>query len=196
MKAREVIGALIVAGILLAVTATYISYSDQVTAMRDRGVWTADLEGKVYLVSGIVYPVITGFRADFNAYPDTPTYMEYLEDIFNDDTTGQVVMSENDTFVSLRIVVTVNCENLVEQTIMDESVRIAFPWAGGAISESGEIASFSYDLGPYVAYHERSPYELTATATIEGESSVDKTFYLTIPDLSIGPDLFPTEGWG
>ena len=184
MKIRQLFVLAVVLGVFLFVTATYVAHSDKVALMEERGVWIVELSGKVFLTGGVVYPVITDFKAKFDAYPVLPTYKDYIDDMFSFGSTNQVAVGDNETFVILEISVKSEGKDLADSILLKDTIRIAYAWAGGSISESGEIASFSYVLGPYVAYHEYSPYKLTAHASIIDGSSVEDTFHLAIPDLT------------
>ena len=184
MKLRNYIELALVLVICLFVTATYVGHMDKVALMQERGVWTVELTGTVYLTGGVVYPVISTFDADYNAYPELPSYMDYLANVFPGESTSDAPTSEDDAFVTVEIVVTAVGDGIAPRVILSDSFEIAFPWTGGAISDSGEIGTYSYTLGPHIAYYEYSPYKLTAVVTVVDEASIKDVCYLTLPDLT------------
>ena len=183
MKLKRIIGLAIVGIVLLFITASYVGYSDYAANLRTHGDWMGEVQGKVYLTGGSVYVTFTTFRAHFEASPDIPGFNEYLGDRFSSPNSKQESIPENQTFTELRVVVTVVGENGFHKTLLDKTTRIPYFWAGGDIGANNEIGSFSYEFGPYIAYHQFSPLKLTGQATC-GNSKATETFYLTIPDLT------------
>jgi hypothetical protein len=180
MKLRRMIGLGAVGVVLLFVTATYVQYSDQASLMQSRGVWTVEVEGSVYLTGGSIYGVIDNFRAQYDSSPVIPTFGEYLSDKFGAGT-KQGAVPANDTFVEMRVVVTVKGEGGYEKTLLDKTTNIPYTWAGGDFGANGLIGSFSYDLGPEIAYYEFSPFKITAKILVDNSQKAIETFYLTIP---------------
>lgn len=183
MRIRKYIGPIIVIGMLLVLTSTYVGYMEKVDQMNSRGVVEIELVGSVYLSGGEVYAVIEKFNADFNAHPDIPTYTDYLNDMFSSDASSSVSVSDNETFVEVQITITCIGDG-IERTLLDKTVKVAYVWAGGSFENDGKIAVFEYILDPYVAYYEYSPYKLTCQITVDG-NHVSESEYLTVPDLSI-----------
>lgn len=183
MKFRRMIGLGIVGIVSLFLLGSYVSYSNHIEALESRGSYGIVLEGSVYLTLGIVQPIVSSFKASFDSSPEIPGYMEYLSDRFSIGGGGPAQgVSDNETFVIVHITVTVSGADGFGSTLLDEDLRIAYLWAGG-LFDSGKIGVFSYSLGPYVAYHEFSPYKVTATVQAD-KAKIVTTEYLTIPDIS------------
>jgi hypothetical protein len=175
------IGLGIVAIVLLFITATYVQYSDQASLMKSRGVWTVDVSGGVFLAGGTLSASLSNFRAQYNAYPEIPTFGEYLGDKFGGGA-KQSAIPANDTFVKLRVIVTVKGEGDYEKTLLDKETNVPYTWAGGQMGENGLIGSFDYSLGPYVAYYEFSPFKITTKILVDGTQKAIQTYYLSIPE--------------
>ena len=184
MRIRKYIGPIIVISMLLVLTSTYVGYMEKVDLMQSRGVVEVALEGSVYLSGGQVYAVIEHFNAEFNAHPEIPTYTDYLNDMFSSDSDGSTSVSDNQTFVEVHISI-ISYGDGIERTLLDKTLKVAYVWAGGDFGTDGQIASFEYNLDPYVAYHEYSPYKITCQIEVDG-SQVTESEYLTVPDLSEG----------
>jgi hypothetical protein len=183
MRIRKLVGPILVVVFLLFITSTYVAYSDKVEAMLLNGTWEVELSGGVYLSGGQVYSVISTFDADYDSTPSIPTYMDYLNGMFSSDTDSMPSLGLNQTFVDVRIRVICDYTGLADRTLLDKTINVAYIWAGGYLTTDGQIASFSYVLGPYVADHEYSPYKLTVTIETEGKIISEST-YVTIPDLT------------
>ena len=181
MKLGRIIGLTIVAVTLLFLTATYVQYSNYAELLKDRGCWTVDVSGGVYLTGGSIYATIDQFRAQYDSSPDIPTFGQFLTDKFGSGETQQAV-PENDTFVKLRVVVTVKGENGYDDVLLDKATNVPYTWAGGSIGQNGLIGAFDYSLGPYVAYYEFSPLKITTKVLIDGSQKAIQTFYLSIPE--------------
>ena len=175
------IGLAVVGVMMLFVTATYVQYSDQTSLMKSRGVWTVDVSGSVYLTGGSIYSTIDSFRAQYDSSPAIPTFGEFLGDKFGGGS-KQGAIPANDTFVKMRVVVTVKGEGGYEQTLLDKTTNVPYTWAGGTMGANGEIGSFDYTLGPYVAYYEFSPFKITTKILVDGTQKAVQTFYLSIPE--------------
>lgn len=188
MKLGRMIGLGAVAVVLLFITATYVQYSDQTNLMKSRGVWTVELSGGVYLTGGSLYAAIDNFRAQYDDSPEIPTFGQFLGDKFGGGAKQQSVPA-NDTFVKLRVTVTVKGEDGYEKTLLDKTTNVPYVWAGGTF-DNGLIGSFSYSLGPYVAYYEFSPLKITTKILIDNSQKAMQTFYLTIPE----PETTHTSG--
>ena len=183
MRFRQIIGLGVACVFLLFLTGTYVAYSQQKELFETRGAYYVQAEGKVYFTGGKVYAVIQTFKAWFDKSPSIPTYSQYLGDMFDFGKSKPASVPSNYTFVTLEVQITVSADRMASKKLLDDSQRIPYLWAGGSIGSNGEIGSFSYTLGPYVAYHEFSPYKFTCQADV-GASKVLETYYLTIPDLS------------
>ena len=181
MKLGRMIGLSIVAVILLFLTATYVQYSDYTSLLRDRGCWTVDVSGGVYLTGGSIYATIDQFRAQYDSSPEIPTFGQFLTDKFGSGETQQAV-PENDTFVKLRVVVTVKGENGYDDVLLDKATNVPYTWAGGSIGQNGLIGAFDYSLGPYVAYYEFSPLKITTKVLVDNSQKAIQSFYLSIPE--------------
>ena len=180
MRIKKLLGPVILIVILLFVTATYVAYMDKVELMRENGVWDVSVSGAVYLSGGSVYAVIDSLKAQYDAYPEVPTYSDYLGDIFDSHANTNEAIDDNQTFVEVRILITSEGKDLAKKTLLDKTLKIAYLWAGGDYGSDGKIASYSYDLGPYIAYQEYSPYKIICEVTVDGKS-IKETKYLTIP---------------
>jgi hypothetical protein len=182
MRIRKLVGPIVVVVFLLFITSTYVAYSDKVEAMQLNGTWTVELVGGVYLSGGQVYAVISTFDADYDSTPDIPSYTDYLNDMLSVGNSGPApTLGLNQTFVDVRIRVVCEYTGLESEVLLDDTINVAYLWAGGYLTTDGQIASFDYLLGPYVANHEYSPYKLTATVSIEGKIISEST-YVTIPE--------------
>jgi hypothetical protein len=181
MKPGRMIGLAIVAVILLFLTATYVQYSDYTGLLKDRGCWTVEVSGGVYLTGGSIYATIDQFRAQYDASPEIPTFGQFLGDKFGSGEKQQAV-PENDTFIKLRVVVSVKGESGYEKILLDKTTNVPYTWAGGSIGQNGLIGSYDYSLGPYVAYYEFSPLKITTKVLIDNSQKATQTFYLTIPE--------------
>jgi hypothetical protein len=181
MKLGRMIGLSIVAVILLFLTATYVQYSDYTRLLKDRGCWTVEVSGGVYLTGGSIYATIDQFRAQYDSSPEIPTFGQFLGDKFGSGD-KQSAVPANETFVEMRVTVTVKGEDGFEKTLLDKTTNVPYVWAGGTYGANGEIGSFDYSLGPYIAYHEFSPYKVTSKISIDGSQKATQTFYLTIPE--------------
>lgn len=182
MRIKKLIGPLVVVVFLLFITGTYVAYMEKVADMQDRGVWTVSVAGSVYLSGGEVYPVIQTMKCIYDKSPEIPTYGEYLDDMFSGGDDSSLEVSDNQTFVEVNILVTSESDGLSKRTLLDKTIKVAYLWAGGSFESDGKIAAFSYDLGPYVAYYEYSPYKITCEVSVDGHE-VKETRYLTIPAL-------------
>ena len=182
MKLKRAAGLVIVGVVLLFITATYVQYSDYSGLLRTRGSWSVDVAGAVYLTGGALSASISEFRAQYDSSPDIPTFGQFLTDKFGTGEKQQAVPA-NDTFVELRVIVTVKGEGGFEEALLDQTINIPYSWAGGTY-DNGQIGSFDYSLGPYVAYYEFSPLKITSKVSIDDSQKVVQTFYLSIPSLS------------
>jgi len=184
VRLKRLIGLIVTSIILLILLATYVAYSDYAEALSSRGSWSVEFGGSVFLALGVVFPLIEVFEASFDSSPEIPSYPDYLSDRFSlsGGSPGQSV-ADNETFTVVHITVTVSGSDGFDSTLLDEDLNIAYLWAGGFLDTAGKIGTFSYSLGPYVAYHEFSPYKVTATVQAE-HSKLSTTEYLTIPDLN------------
>lgn len=174
------IGLGIVAVVLLFITATYVQYSDQASLMSSRGVWTLEVSGGVYLQGGTITASISNFRAQYDSSPIIPTFGEYLSDKFGGGS-KQGAIPANDTFVEMRVIITVKGEGGYERTLLDKTTNVPYTWAGGIMGANGLIGGFSYDLGPYIAYYEFSPFKITTKVLVDNSQKAIESFYLTIP---------------
>ena len=181
MKLGRMIGLGAVAVVLLFLTATYVQYSDQTSLMKSRGVWTLEVKGGVYLTGGSIYATIDEFRAQYDDSPVVPTFGQFLGDKFGSGK-KQSAVPANDTFVKLRVVVTVKGEDGYEKALLDKETNVPYVWAGGSYGQNGLIGSFDYSLGPYVAYYEFSPLKITTKVLIDNSQKATQSFYLTIPE--------------
>jgi hypothetical protein len=193
MKLGRMMGLAVVAVVLLFVTATYVQYSDQASLMKTRGVWTVDVSGGVFLAGGTLSASLSNFRAQYNAYPEIPTFGEYLGDKFGGGN-KQGAIPANDTFVKMRVVVSVKGEGGYEKTLLDKTTNVPYTWAGGQMGENGLIGSFAYSLGPYVAYYEFSPFKITTKILVDGAQKAVETFYLSIPEPEMQTETL--SNWG
>ena len=174
------IGLAVVGIICLILLASYVGYSNEIEALESRGAWSVVFSGNVLLLAGKTVPFITEFKATYDSTPEIPGFMDYLTDRFSlsGGSPGQSV-ADNETFVILKLSVTVSGDDY-DTTLLNEEVKLAYVWAGGIWDSTGKIGEFSYSLGPYVAYHEFSPYKITASV-FAGDSKMIMTEYLTIP---------------
>ena len=168
---------------LLFITSTYVAYSDEVEAMKLNGTWSVELAGGVYLSGGQVYSVISTLDADYDSTPELPSYMDYLNGMFSADSSDSAPsLGLNQTFVDVRIKVICDYTGLESKTLLDKTINVAYIWAGGYLTTDGQIASFSYVLGPYVANYEYSPMKITASIETEGKIISEST-YVSIPEM-------------
>jgi len=181
MKLGRIIGLVLVIGTLLFLTATYVQYSNYAELLKDRGCWAVDVSGGVYLTGGSIYATIDQFRAQYDSSPEIPTFGQFLTDKFGSGEKQQAV-PENDTFVKLRVVVTVKGENGYDAVLLDKTTNVPYTWAGGSIGQNGLIGSFDYSLGPYVAYYEFSPLKITTKVLVDNSQKAIQSFYLSIPE--------------
>jgi len=180
MKLKRAIGLVIVGAVLLFVTATYVQYSDYSGLLRDRGSWSVDVAGAVYLTGGTLTASISTFRAQYDSSPDIPSFGQYLGGKFSgSEKQGDVPVDS--TFVELRVIVTVKGEGGFEDTLLDKTTNIPYTWAGGTYGENGVIGSFDYSLGPYVAYNEFSPLKITAKVVVPNSQQAS-IVWLSIPE--------------
>ena len=185
MRLRQIIGLVIVLLFLLFLTGSYVSYSNQMELFEKRGGYFVKAEGKVYLTGGELYAVISTFRAWYDPAPDLPSYREHLGEMFDFGGSKPASISDNYTFTTLNVIISVSADGMSTKKLIDQEIKIPYLWAGGDIGTNGEIGSFSYELGPYVAYHEFSPLKMTCQANVGQEKALD-SFYLTIPELEDG----------
>jgi hypothetical protein len=179
MKLKRAVGLVIVGAVLLFVTASYVQYSDYSGSLRDRGAWSVELAGAVYLTGGTLSVSISTFRVQYDSSPEIPSFGQYLGDKFSgSEKQGDVPVDS--TFVELRVIVTVKGEGGFEDTLLDKTTNIPYTWAGGTYGENGVIGSFDYSLGPYVAYYEFSPLKITAKAVVPNQQTLT-ALYLSIP---------------
>jgi len=181
MKLGRIIGLVLVIGTLLFLTATYVQYSNYAELLKDRGCWAVDVSGGVYLTGGSIYATIDQFRAQYDSSPEIPTFGQFLTDKFGSGEKQQAV-PENDTFVKLRVVVTVKGDNGYEDVLLDKTTNVPYTWAGGEIGANGLIGSFDHSLGPYIAYYDFSPLKITTKVLIDGSQKAIQSFYLSIPE--------------
>jgi hypothetical protein len=181
MKLGRIIGLVLVIGTLLFLTATYVQYSNYAELLKDRGCWAVDVSGGVYLTGGSIYATIDQFRAQYDSSPEIPTFGQFLTDKFGSGEKQQAI-PENDTFVKLRVVVTVKGDNGYDAVLLDKTTNVPYTWAGGSIGQNGLIGSYDYSLGPYVAYYEFSPLKITTKVLVDGSQKAIQTFYLSIPE--------------
>ena len=180
MKLKRAIGLVIVGAVLLFVTASYVQYSDYSGSLRDRGAWSVDVAGAVYLTGGTLSVSISTFRVQYDSSPEISSFGQYLGDKFSgSEKQGDVPVDS--TFVELRVIVTVKGEGGFEDTLLDKTTNIPYTWAGGTYGENGVIGSFDYSLGPYVAYSEFSPLKITAKVVVPNSQQVS-TVWLSIPE--------------
>ena len=76
-------------------------------------------------------------------------------------------MPFNNTLVKAMIEVRATEGDLEERTLLREEIDIPYLWAGGRMDSDGLIYSFSYTLGPYVAYWEYSPVKIVASIGLD-----------------------------
>lgn len=184
MKLRKLIGVIILLVFLLYITGTYVAYADKTALMEERGVWTVEFEGKVYFIGGELYAVITMLDAKYDSTPEIPDYSDYLWSQFDPEENQYVDVPYNNTLVKAMIEVRVTEGDLEERTLLKEEIDIPYLWAGGDMDSDGLIYSFSYQLGPYVAYYEYSPVKIEASIGLDIGTTISETSYLTIPDMS------------
>ena len=183
MRIRKLVGPVIIVVFLLFITSTFVGYSNEVEAMKASGVWTVDLDGAVYLSGGQVYSVISTLDGDYDSTPEIPTYTDYLNDLFSTDGSDAAPSQlMNQTFVDVRIKVICDYSGMSDQVLLDKTLHVAYLWAGGYLTTDGQIASFSYVLGPYVANPDYSPMKITATVETAGKIISEST-YITIPEM-------------
>ena len=180
MNLKRASGLVIVGVVLLFITATYVQYSDYSGLLKARGSWSVDVAGAVYLTGGTLSASISTFRAQYDANPDIPSFGQYLGDKFSGGQKQGDIPADN-TFVELRVIVTVKGEGGFEDTLLDKTTNIPYTWAGGTYGENGLIGSFGYSLGPYIAYYEFSPLKITAKVVVPNSQTIT-TFYLSIPE--------------
>jgi len=182
MRIRKLVGPVILVVFLLFITSTFVAYSDEVEDMKANGTWDVELVGAVYLSGGQVYSVISTLDADYDSTPDIPTYSDYLNDMFSGDGSDAAPsMLLNQTFVEVRIKVICDYDGLADKTLLDKTMNVAYLWAGGYLTTDGQIASFSFLLGPYVANPDYSPMKITASVETAGKIISEST-YVTIPE--------------
>ena len=185
MKFRVIVGWLILAVVLLFLVSTYVSFSDYVEGLSTRGAWDVEFNGRVFLSGGSVYAVIDELKVVYDSSPEIPSYGSYLSDRFSlDGDSKPLEVADNQTFVKVRYQLFVDGTGIDERELVDETVKIPYAWAGGDIGMDGQIGSFTFELGPYIAYHEYSPYKITGRVSIDGHESAEEVVYLTIEDLS------------
>lgn len=183
MRIRQILGLAAVFVVLLFITATYVQYSNKLELYQQRGGYYVKAEGRVYLTGGELYAVINEFKGWFDATPDIPTYREHIGQMFDFGSSKPASVADNQTFTILNVVITQTADGMSSRNLLDKSIKIPYLWAGGDIGTNGEIGSFSYNLGPYVAYSEFSPLKITCQVNVGTTKTLD-SFYLTIPNLS------------
>lgn len=182
MRVRRMVALGIIGFLLLLFIGSYVGYSNLVEALQQRGSWSVDVEGSVYLTGGTIIVAVSEFKAYYDSSPEIPSFPEYLSDrfSFSGSQPGQSV-PDNHTFIEVKVKVTVSGESGYSSTLLDDSFDLAYIWAGGAMDESGKIGSFTYNLGPYVAYHEFSPYRIILSVSAD-QADYQSTEYLSIPE--------------
>lgn len=183
MRLRKIIGLIILAIVVIYITGSYVAYADKMALFEERGAWYVTFEGDVYFAGGEVYAVITEMEAYYDATPDLPDYQEYFFSMFDSQTNKVLEVPYNNTFVEAEIMVTATETGLAERTLLKEKISIPYLWAGGDMDSDGLIYSFSYELGPYVAYWEYSPIKVVASVGLDIGTTTSESSYLAIEEI-------------
>ena len=147
--------------------------------------WTVEFEGKVYFIGGELYAVITMLDATYDSTPEIPSYSEYLWGMFDPESNEVNDVPFNNTLVKATIEVRATEGDLEERTLLRETIDIPYLWAGGSMDSDGLIYSFSYLLGPYVAYYEYSPVKVSASINLDLGASISESSVSMIPNITL-----------
>lgn len=183
MRLRRIIGLIILAIVIIYVSGSYVAYYDRMAEFEQRGAWYVTFEGNVYFTGGEVYAVITELSTVYDLTPELPSYQEYFFSMFDSSTNRAIEVPYNNTFVEAEIMVRATETGLAERTLLKESISIPYLWAGGDMDSSGLIYSFSYELGPYIAYWEYSPIKVVASIGLDIGAMISETSYLSVPEI-------------
>jgi hypothetical protein len=185
MRLRKLIAPVIVIGFLLFITGSYVAHLERMELLSTRGGWTVEVEGSVYLSRGVIYSTIDRFVVQYDSTPELSSYGDYLGDMFSSPPNDSMEVAPNQTLVEVHVLITSEGDGLAKRTLLDKIIDVAYVWAGGDFDSDGRIAVFSYELGPYVAYHEYSPYKIVCEVTADMDVE-RQTKYLTIPNIMEG----------
>ena len=181
-RVRRYLGLVIVLFVILFLITSYVSYSNYAEALKANGSWNAELVGGVFLTGGTITVVVSTFKVSYDSTPEIPSYSQFVSAWFKGSGDTMQSLPWNQTFVTLRVLVKVQGEDLPEKILLDDEIQIAYSWAGSQF-EGNQIGGFSYDIGPEIANHENSPVKVSYETFIDGRATVKDSKFLTIPEM-------------